>query len=806
MPLMPCLKSTPRMSCRLAFRSRALISLIFSVAAVVAEAKPISVDLPAQPLADSVHQIAQLSGLDVSVDDALLAGKTAPALKGNLEPVDALKSLLAGSALSVTVKGNKATIASSAKRLGVVQVASQAVGTGTEANGYRVDSVRNLGPWGDMKAIDTPYTTFVLSEEMIKNSFVSNPFMVERVSPLTGLDEFQVSGQGSFVGFRGVGSFNPLTNGIQGNGGLGIFLENVATVETLSGYSGFMYGVGSGGGLENYNLKRATSEPRTDVTVGHYALGGYHGDIDVGRQFHDGLFGIRVNLMGEDGDTVIDHQSSRRRLASVALDFNPLEGLRIWGDAYYGDSRLNGLRGFFSSYNQPTLIPHLDNGGLWAPAGTFSDVETRYFDLGVQYKINDAISVRVAWNHKSSDSKTLSGYGNVIFNGTTATSFTRTPYATAQNPDSDGGYAYLDGTFKTFGIEHRVTAGFNGFSATGRSGVFNYNGAPGTFVRGDMSTFQWNDKAGVESMPVPDFYAGFAGFRKNGKWHTYNFTLGDIVKFNDQWSLMAGLNHSKVGEKDFNALTGDQTGSYSSSATSPTASLMFKPIPTVMTYFTYMQALDQGQIVGETYRNAGEVLPPTKSYEYELGVKVELPHDALLTAALYRLDIASIISSDGTEFGTLTSSGRQVNQGLDLTISGKLLDSLTVTGGYAYIDAKYKKTEDPLTNGTSPWGVPPHILKLTAEYAPPFVKGLAVTGGVYFNGSSPSTTVASYTTYNVRYPGYAEIDLGARYTRAIGDAQATFRLNVANLLDKNQWSYGDLNFPRSVSLSATVAF
>ncbi|MEJ0039499.1 MAG: TonB-dependent receptor [Gammaproteobacteria bacterium] len=786
--------------------SQLSLAICLALAAAAANAKPVSVDLPAQPLAQSIHQLADRSGMSVSVDSALLAGKTAPAVKGNLEPADALKRLLAGTNLDAVVSGDKVTITPASARLGKVQVEGEGVEDGSEAVGYRVDTMHHLGPWGDVKAIDTPYTTFALSEEMMKNSFVSSPFLIERVLPLTGLDEFQISGQGSFVGFRGVGSSTPLINGMRSSNGYGIFLENVGSVEVLSGYSGFMYGVGAGGGLQIYNLKRPTRESTTDLTVGHTATGGYHGDADVSRQFADGMFGVRVNLMAEGGDTAIDHQSSRKRLASVGLDFNPIDQLKIQADAYYGTSRLDGLRGSFSSFNTPALTPNLDNSGLWGPAGTFSDVETRYFDLAAQYQISDAIKARAAFNHKTSEYKSSFAFGSTTFTGTTATSFTRTTRGTGNSPTTDGGYAYLDGAFKTGSVEHSVTAGFNGYDLTGRTGLFNNGGTLATLLSSGATTFQWGDKAGVEGLAVPDFFANFTDFKKSGKSHVYNYLVADTVKFTDQWILMAGVNKSQVKQENFNALNGVRTGVYSSDATTPSASLLFKPRSNLTTYITYMQSLDPGQIVPSTYKNAGEVLSPTKSKEYEAGVKYELPGGALLTAALYRMDIGSILSDDSTIFGTLTQNGRQRNQGLDVTFSGKVTDNLALTGGYAYIQALYKKTTDPRTDDTHPWGVPPHIVKLTADYATPFLSGLFLTGGAYYNGTSYSTTVSTTNLNNAQYPGYVELDLGARYATSINDTRTIYRLNIANLLDKNQWSYGDLNYPRTVSLSATVSF
>ena len=60
----------------------------------------IAIALPAMPLGDALRQLARLSGLNLAVDDQLIAGRMAPPLSGNFSPEDALRHLLAGSGLA----------------------------------------------------------------------------------------------------------------------------------------------------------------------------------------------------------------------------------------------------------------------------------------------------------------------------------------------------------------------------------------------------------------------------------------------------------------------------------------------------------------------------------------------------------------------------------------------------------------------------------------------------------------------------------------------------------------------------------
>jgi iron complex outermembrane receptor protein len=578
-------------------------------------------------------------------------------------------------------------------------------------------------------------------------------------------------------------------------------MENVADVQVMSGFSGFMYGIGNSGGTQNYNLKRPTKDFQANGTVGDYGGGQYHADIDMGGPIKEGIMGYRLNLMKEDGNTAVDKQKISKSLFSLALDLKPVDKLLLQGNIYYGKSRMDGLQSGFSSYGTPTLVPNLDNSKLWAPTETYLDVETLDFGLGAKYEVSDALLFRAAWNHKDTKLKGVSSSNyDINWSGDRPMDYKMWTSARASQSISDGGYAYFDGLFETYGIKHKVTTGFNGYFSTSKIGIFrNPDGSRRVGIWGDDVPINWGDHATAERYNVPDYFASYDGLEKNAENTNYNFMIGDVIDFNEQWTLMAGVNYATISTKGFNAVSGIQSSQYRSHAITPTVSLLFKPTPSVTTYATYIQSLEPGIVVGSTYKNAGEVLAPTKSTEYELGVKAEIPGGALLGLALYHLDIGSTMSDDGTIYGRMTQDGRQVHRGLDMTITGKVSDHVTLVGGYSYVDAKYKKTADKDLEGQSPWGVPRHIFKMYAEYDMPYVPGLVLTGGFYYNGKSQTTSPAS----GVYYPGYALVDLGARYSMKINGVDTTFRLSVLNATNKNQWSYGDFNAPRTYALTAS---
>ena len=65
---------------------------------------PTTVDLPVQPLADSLKQLAKKSGASIAFDNALTQGKLAPAVKGNFDTGEALQKVLSGSGLEAVTE------------------------------------------------------------------------------------------------------------------------------------------------------------------------------------------------------------------------------------------------------------------------------------------------------------------------------------------------------------------------------------------------------------------------------------------------------------------------------------------------------------------------------------------------------------------------------------------------------------------------------------------------------------------------------------------------------------------------------
>src|SRR3546814_1720186 len=84
----------------------ATTAILAPVAPAAAQANAVAAyDLPAQDLDTSLRSVARTSGQQIIIASAVVAGRTAPALKGQYTAEQAVRALLAGTDIRVRVTG-----------------------------------------------------------------------------------------------------------------------------------------------------------------------------------------------------------------------------------------------------------------------------------------------------------------------------------------------------------------------------------------------------------------------------------------------------------------------------------------------------------------------------------------------------------------------------------------------------------------------------------------------------------------------------------------------------------------------------
>ena len=769
-----------------------------------------SYNLPAAPLASTLNQIASQAGIALALDPALASGKTSAPVKGEYTGVVALEQALRGTGLQLQ-QSSAGTYSLVAVEEGVLALPSTNINAnvasvdGSAAAGYRTESVKNVGALGGMKLQDTPYSMSVVSQEFLKNTQTTSLDDVFKRNPATQLYGPRAAGYASAVairGFSGSGNMNIANDGLRFTNGAdaGNFIEDTEQLEIITGLTGFLYGPATPGGLVNYVLKRPTYERYNSVTLGNAGGENYYLHGDFGGKIDDaGMFAYRLNVLTQDGETAIDLQKHRRQMISAALDWNVNDDLQIQFDASHRKNEVRGLSSYWYVYpgaERPDASS-LKNDKLYSQKWSFSDNETDKAGVRANWRLNDTFTLRAAFAAQQyTDEFTYTG-PTISRTG----SYSQPLYAFAPiETEEKSGSLFLDAAFATGPLGHKLTVGYQGNTSRVKQ-YEDHIPYPGPQYTSPVGEIPLDERPQVDK---PSYSIGHGDQRLANSSETNNFLLGDIITFNEQWSTILGLTHTQIKSyanefvyaKAFG--TPETETKYNKTKTSPNISIIYKPVPWLTTYATYIEGLQSGGTVPSDGLNAGQILAPQVSEQYEVGAKATVG-ETLLTLAFFNIDKPNNYKNS---LGYYTQDGRQENNGMEFSVTGKVVPELTVVGGITLLDPKVKKTSVAANEGNAPTNVAKQLAKVYAEYDLDAVPGLALTGGAYYTGKQYADE-ANHESL----PSFTTFDAGARYKTHVADNDVTFRLNVANLANKEYWLNSFyLGDPRTVQFSAQLEF
>ena len=750
--------------------------------------------IPAGPLGDALAQFAVASGVPLSFDPQMLSGLSSKGLQGRYTVRAGFSRLLAGSGYKLVEAGNggyslrRRMAEGSAVTLPLMTVSTPAntLKQGTAEEGYRVSNVSGIGIWDERSLRDTPYSMSVVTSDLIENINAQNMGQIFKMNPLTQEPLIQNYTGVPLVTIRGFQSANPIYDGIPMADFIGsaVSVIEIDRVEILSGTSGFLYGGGRVGGAINYVTKSPTDVPLRRLTFGNYGGTQFYGHADIGGKFDDqGRFGYRVNLLYQGGDTAIG-EPVNQKVANIVLDSHITDTLYADIKYTYNDYSKEATQPLFFMTERTAI----DTSKRYSPKWASNDVESHKAYTSLRWDPSKYFTLRSAFFYQHTDMRVNQIRLNEQTDKTFIPRMANTPWSKNENY---GGYIYLDTRFSTLTVDHKLTIGY--------SSTFYEQ-----FIRGNniVNRFGTNlPLSEIKNISEPDWGESFGSGAMASAWITRynNILIGDDITFNDQWSAMVGLNYATTANKT-GSIYGDSN--YEKSALTPSVSLLYKPIENVTTYVSYMEALEAGTVVSNTYANYGKIFPPLVSKQYEVGAKYDINPNLLLSTALFRIEKANQYSDLATPIPSYVQDGLQVHNGVELVLTGKVIDNLTIIGGGTLMDISVEKSNNPALEGKKPANAASRMGKIYAEYALPWIAGLSLTGGIYYTGEKYANA-----TNTDKIPSYTLYDIGARYTTRVLDKALIVRLNVINLTGKNYWQNDyTLGVPRTVAFSASMMF
>ena len=668
------------------------------------------------------------------------------------------------------------TVAASEENMIITGRSSDADTTHAVAGaGFKTNDI-DLGPLGNKAWVDTPYSSTTVNKEMIENQQAQSVSELLKYSPST---QMQARG-GMDVG-------RPQSRGMQGSvvansrlDGLNIVsttafpVEMLERLDILNSLTGALYGPASPAGQFNFIAKRPTEETLNKVTLGYQSRSAFTGHADLGGHFDDDKrFGYRVNVLQQEGEGNLDDSTLRRKLLSVALDWNIQPGTQLQLDASHYEFIQKGYPGSFS-YGPGIKLPSAPNPKdkklTLSTAG--NDLTTDTISTRLIHYLNDDwfVTAGVGWQQadramRNVSSKIINNKGDISRSLSDPTAAGR--FRVLSNT------ATLNGHIDTGSVGHDLALSTTGY-------IWSIYGAKGASTSYKLGTTNMFDPS--EMTEPGDGKIVQHGDRYKSSVNTQqSITLGDTVTLTPKWSAMLYVSQSWIQAQNYNK-SGHETSQIDENGLSPTAALMYKITPSVMAYVSYADSLEQGGTAptDSDVKNAGQTLDPYRSKQYEAGLKADVA-GMNLGAAVFRLErpFAYVDPNDNV----YKEQGNQVNNGLELTASGNVWQGLNLYSGVTLLDPTLKDTVSDATSDKDVVGVPKVQANLLAEYSLPSLPHWVYSANVHYTGKRAANDTntawaSSYTTW----------DLGTRYTTNISNVPTTLRIAVNNVFDKHYWA------------------
>lgn len=680
----------------------------------------------------------------------------------------------------------------------VIVVNGSQVKLGDEYEGGQVATTGRAGLLGNMDTMDTPFSSTNYTEELIRNQQALSVADVVQNDPTVRV----ATGFGNFQELYMIRGFNVYSDDMTLNGVYGILprqfvaAEMLERVEVFRGANTFLNGAAPGGsaigGLVNLVPKRAGDEPLTRMTVGMQSGGQGYAAMDFARRFGDlEQDGIRVNVIERSGNNATEED---RELGGLTLGWDHQgERARLSADFGYQDNHIDAARPSVTPSTSAPAVP--DASTNYAQDWTYTDEKQLFGVVRGEYDFTSstmgwvAVGARQGKEHNLLANPTADSAGNI----------TTYAFENVREDDIFSADAGLRQEFATGDIHHTAVLSASYFDSASKNAYFwsTY------FSAGTLSDYQQVAQNTTALYSGGDLNAPKVTERNT----TSSIALADTMALlDDKVKLTLGGRSQTIEQKGYN-YDGSAASEYDKSAVTPFAGVVYQPTYDWSLYANYAEALIKGEIVSSWggYTNPGQVFSPTRSEQYETGVKYD---NGMLGAVVSVFEISKptyIVANN-----TYTRDGEQRNRGLELSGYGLLSDSVKVLGGVTFIDAELVKTTDGTNDGNSAIGVPDMTANLNLEWDTPFAEGLTLEGRSIYTSSQYLDAANQYDI-----PSWTRFDLGARYVTTVDEHNLTLRARLENVADKDYWAsaggYPGKNYlvqgaPRTLMFSASYDF
>ena len=769
-------------------------------------------DIPAQPLASALQQLASQSGAAMLYAEQSAAGKTSPALHGDYTIDEAVRKLLTGSGLSYSIAADgtvtlkpAAPSSSNSPMMGTVTVTGKTVFSENDPYNHEYAKTSSLtATKTDTPIFDTPTSIQVVPKAVMEDQ--KNTRIKEALENVSGVRAQPTLGMGTGFIVRGFRNDQVFRNGLlttQSNGFNSEFdTANLESVEVLKGPAAMLYGRGEPGGLINVTTKKpletafysleqqfgsydyyrtqwdATGPLNDDKTVLYRFTGSYQNS----NSFRDLIFTDRVMVSPSITWKISDKTDFTMNVEGVEQDFQADFGIPAIGKRpapvrignTYGDP--NDPVDHLAKVHLGTEFNHRFNDD-WAIHNRF--LLSREHIEEVFMTPSPAFGTALRADNRTLDRNIFSQENEVE--------------AYATNLD-------VTGKFRIGPTKHDVLAGFD---FTQSHTMYHVQGDwqnPNPALAIDI----YNPRAsyGVNPSVFDTTLAGYVmpGFEYGSfvnQW--YGAYFQDHITLWDKLHIYGGGRYDWMEVGRGNGATfsaADNELSLPSSKRkdegfSPRVGILYQPWTWFGIYGNWTTSFGANNSISQ---QTGQPFAPQTGEQFEAGIKTQLFEDRLLaTLAYYHLTKNNLLTTAPQNTAFSIPIGEARSQGIELDVTGRFTDNVSLIGSYAFTDARLTKNNDGFA-GTRLPNVAEHAGSLWLRYD---MNGYQAPNGFSFGigGVLASKREGNYPAYGTasqfQLPGYVRVDAFAAYKWNVKRFPVTAQFNIRNLLDKTYYESTD---------------
>ncbi|MEJ7644545.1 MAG: TonB-dependent receptor [Chryseolinea sp.] len=684
-------------------------------------------------------------------------------------PIEKTVEVLAGAATSVEFVLNE-----TAGQLSEIVIRG-------EREGYKID-VPSSSLRLKSSLLETPQNIQIVTNDVLKDQQIisMSDGLIRNVSGVTRAEHWgdlyaNVSARGSQIqafrnGFNVVNSYwGPLTEDMS-------FVDNI---EFVKGPAGFMLSSGDPSGLYNVVTKKPTglSKGEASITAGSFGLFRTTLDLD-GKISADGRLLYRLNLSAQNKNSHRANEYNDRYVVAPVISYQLDEKTKLTLEYNYQRANMSNVGSFYifsqDRYSDfPVDFTTLPGG----TPGTKINDHSIYFNLQHDFNENWKITAQAA--RFIYDQVGHSMWPSVVNQDGT---YIRSISIWDANSTMTMAQVFLNGTFNTGSIRHRILAGVD---MAAKDYIADWNQSH------DLDTVgaEFNPRNPYLGTPVNGFprfdrttplaeRAQVGGGLMDQRYTSF-YVQDEVGLLENKLRLTVAVRYTDLQQSAWGGAPDK------AEHVTPRVGLSASLSKQLSVYALY----DQAFIPQTGILTNGNGVQPLTGNNIEIGVKKDWIGGWNSTLSIYRILKNNELTADPTNpTAGMIELGQKRAQGVEFDVRGEIVPGLNLIANYAYTDSKVVEVAEGVTypeEGSEVPGFAKHTINtwLTYELKNGALKGFGISAG-YTSLLDRATYWEASPDPDKELKNYFKVDAGIYWQKD----KIRVAANVFNVLDKYLYS------------------